>query len=178
MHFSSWTIILGCTSPNEIKDADVLIYLGDGRFHLESAMIANSHIQAYRYDPYNKEFTREYYDHELMRRNRSSEIERARQGKTWGIILGTLGRQGLWRFTKYLNCSYDEISIAKSNSPWEKTFKIKFTVWKSTIKNDHDICGKVNNFFRQINAYTKERFLKSWFHGKLFSAAAHCIVEK
>ena len=88
-------MLLGCTSPNEIKDADVLIYLGDGRFHLESAMIANSHIQAYRYDPYNKEFTREYYDHELMRRNRSSEIERARQGKTWGIILGTLGRQGL-----------------------------------------------------------------------------------
>ena len=38
----------------------------------------------------------------------------------------------------------------------KKTFKIKFTVWKSTIKNDHDICGKVNNFFRQINAYTKE----------------------
>ena len=38
----------------------------------------------------------------------------------------------------------------------KKTFKIKFTVWKSTIKNDHDICGKVNNFFRQINAFAKE----------------------
>ena len=36
---------LGCTSPNEIQDADVLIYLGDGRFHLESAMIANPDIQ-------------------------------------------------------------------------------------------------------------------------------------
>ena len=40
----------------------------------------------------------------------------------------------------------------------KKTFKIKFTVWKSIIKNDHDICGKVNNFFRQINAFTKEVF--------------------
>ena len=36
---------LGCTSPNEIQDTDVLIYLGDGRFHLESAMIANPDIQ-------------------------------------------------------------------------------------------------------------------------------------
>ena len=36
---------VGCTSPNEIQDADVLIYLGDGRFHLESAMIANPDIQ-------------------------------------------------------------------------------------------------------------------------------------
>ena len=49
---------------------------------------------AYRYDPYSKEFTREYYDHSQMRKNRSSEINKARTGKIWGIILGTLGRQG------------------------------------------------------------------------------------
>ena len=29
--------ILGCTSPT--IDADVVVYLGDGRFHLESAMV-------------------------------------------------------------------------------------------------------------------------------------------
>lgn len=40
--------ILGCTSP-QVKDVDVLIYLGDGRFHLESAMIANPKLRAYRY---------------------------------------------------------------------------------------------------------------------------------
>lgn len=40
--------ILGCTSPK--IDVDVLIYLGDGRFHLESAMIANPSLRAYRYD--------------------------------------------------------------------------------------------------------------------------------
>ena len=34
--------------------SDCLIYLGDGRFHLESAMIANPDLQAYRYDPYSK----------------------------------------------------------------------------------------------------------------------------
>ena len=29
-----------------------------------------------------------------MRKNRSTEINKARHGKIWGIILGTLGRQG------------------------------------------------------------------------------------
>ena len=29
-----------------------------------------------------------------MRKNRNTEINKARHGKIWGIILGTLGRQG------------------------------------------------------------------------------------
>jgi 2-(3-amino-3-carboxypropyl)histidine synthase len=33
---------------------DAIIYLGDGRFHLESVMIANPSVAAYRYDPYAK----------------------------------------------------------------------------------------------------------------------------
>lgn len=49
--------ILGCTSPRiPLKDT-TLIYLGDGRFHLESAMIANPTLEAYKYDPYEKKFT-------------------------------------------------------------------------------------------------------------------------
>ena len=40
--------ILGCTSP-KITDTDILIYVGDGRFHLESIMIANEKIDAYRF---------------------------------------------------------------------------------------------------------------------------------
>jgi 2-(3-amino-3-carboxypropyl)histidine synthase len=39
--------ILGCTAP-VMEEADVLVYLGDGRFHLEAAMIANSSLRAYR----------------------------------------------------------------------------------------------------------------------------------
>ena len=39
--------ILGCTSPH-MEDSHNLVYLGDGRFHLESAMIANPHLNAYR----------------------------------------------------------------------------------------------------------------------------------
>ncbi len=44
--------ILGCTSPSICGNKEtpsVLVYLGDGRFHLESAMIANPHLKAYRY---------------------------------------------------------------------------------------------------------------------------------
>jgi len=87
--------ILGCTSP-VIKDADILVYLGDGRFHLESAMIANPSLQAYRYDPYSKIFSSESYDHHAMKTNRMKEISRALEckDKSWGVILGTLGRQG------------------------------------------------------------------------------------
>jgi len=85
--------ILGCTSP-DMSGSENLVYLGDGRFHLESAMIANPSISAYRYDPYSKVFSREYYDHDLMKRNRKNAIEKAVEAQTWGLILGTLGRQG------------------------------------------------------------------------------------
>ncbi|XP_026082955.1 2-(3-amino-3-carboxypropyl)histidine synthase subunit 1-like [Carassius auratus] len=40
--------ILGCTSPRLEKHISAIIYLGDGRFHLESIMIANPDIHAYR----------------------------------------------------------------------------------------------------------------------------------
>ncbi|KAI9560436.1 hypothetical protein GHT06_014454 [Daphnia sinensis] len=84
--------ILGCTSPS--IDTDVIIYLGDGRFHLESAMIANPKCRAYKYDPYNKEFTQEFYDHNQMKANRQAAISRAAKASRFGLILGTLGRQG------------------------------------------------------------------------------------
>lgn len=85
--------ILGCTAP-VIEDTDVVIYLGDGRFHLEAAMIANPRLRAYKYDPYSKKFTQEYYDHKVMLETRRKFIDEARSARTFGIIMGTLGRQG------------------------------------------------------------------------------------
>ena len=38
-------------------------------------------------------FTEEFYDHELMRKNRKEAIEKAANADKWGLILGTLGRQ-------------------------------------------------------------------------------------
>ncbi|XP_061637597.1 2-(3-amino-3-carboxypropyl)histidine synthase subunit 1 isoform X2 [Phyllopteryx taeniolatus] len=86
--------ILGCTSPRLDRHVNAIIYLGDGRFHLESIMISNPDIPAYRYDPYSKVFSREYYDHVAMRALRLEAIDKARSAQRWGLILGTLGRQG------------------------------------------------------------------------------------
>jgi 2-(3-amino-3-carboxypropyl)histidine synthase len=87
--------ILGCTSPQlSDKEVDALLYLGDGRFHLESAMIHNPSIPAYRYDPYSRVLSRETYEHEEMHNLRRDAIKSAKSAKKWGIILGALGRQG------------------------------------------------------------------------------------
>lgn len=57
-------------------------------------MIANPGIKAYRYDPYTGRLLLEEYDHHGMKHSRKIAILRAREGKNWGIVLGTLGRQG------------------------------------------------------------------------------------
>ncbi|XP_001849514.2 2-(3-amino-3-carboxypropyl)histidine synthase subunit 1 [Culex quinquefasciatus] len=93
--------ILGCTAPR-IPDERTLIYLGDGRFHLEAAMISNPSLEAYKYDPYEKRFTREHYDHAEMRRNRKRAIDASRDAKRFGLILGTLGRQGSPKVMEHL----------------------------------------------------------------------------
>eukprot|EP01090_Pellita_catalonica_P005746 TRINITY_DN15983_c0_g1_i1.p1 TRINITY_DN15983_c0_g1~~TRINITY_DN15983_c0_g1_i1.p1 ORF type:complete len:408 (+),score=66.27 TRINITY_DN15983_c0_g1_i1:40-1263(+) len=87
--------ILGCTSPKlAAENYDLLLYLGDGRFHLESIMISNPDLVAYRYDPYAKSFTIEKYDLDQMHKLRKEAIATAASKKRWGIILGSLGRQG------------------------------------------------------------------------------------
>ncbi|KAI1068127.1 Diphthamide biosynthesis protein 1 [Fusarium irregulare] len=88
--------ILGCTSPRLKEDdkIDLILYLGDGRFHLESIMIHNPSIPAYRYDPYSRKLTRETYGHEEMQSLRRTAIQSARTARKWGLILGALGRQG------------------------------------------------------------------------------------
>lgn len=40
--------VLGCTAPALPADTDALVFLADGRFHLESIMIQNPHVPAYR----------------------------------------------------------------------------------------------------------------------------------
>jgi 2-(3-amino-3-carboxypropyl)histidine synthase len=70
-------------------------------------MITNPSVPAFRYDPYSKKFTREWYDYERMSKMRSQAIRSARatldnrnsvddghENPVWGVVLGTLGRQG------------------------------------------------------------------------------------
>ncbi|XP_072320430.1 2-(3-amino-3-carboxypropyl)histidine synthase subunit 1 [Eucyclogobius newberryi] len=104
--------ILGCTSPRLDRDVNAIIYLGDGRFHLESIMIANPDIAAYRYDPYSKVFSREYYDHNAMRELRLQAIDNARSAQRWGLIMGSLGRQGSPKVLEHLESRLE--SLGKS----------------------------------------------------------------
>ena len=59
-------------------------------------MIANPQLRALRYDPYSKTLTEERYETEKMKTLRYGAIQRARDPsvQVFGIILGTLGRQG------------------------------------------------------------------------------------
>jgi 2-(3-amino-3-carboxypropyl)histidine synthase len=86
--------VLGCTAPVLAGAADAIVFVADGRFHLEAIMIANPSIPAYRYDPYARELTRERYDHVGMRAARRAAIAAAAAAPRWGLVLGTLGRQG------------------------------------------------------------------------------------
>lgn len=130
--------ILGCTAPQLKHEIDCVVYIGDGRFHLEAIMIANPQLQGryFRYDPYSKRFSLEDYAHESMLTRRQTAIEAAKYAKSFGLILGTLGRQGspavleqlrelLKRHQrKYLVLLMSEIKPAKL-----ATFKDSVDVW-------------------------------------------------
>ena len=88
--------VLGCTSPRlgaELR-LDAFVFVADGRFHLESVMIHNPGLPAFRYDPYAKAMTRERYDTPAMLAARRAAVARASRAASFGLILGTLGRQG------------------------------------------------------------------------------------
>lgn len=83
----------------------------------------NPTVPAFRYDPYSKKLTREYYSHQEMKSIRDDAVQIARKSidslahhksssasvpsamkddnesedPMWGVILGTLGRQGSFK---------------------------------------------------------------------------------
>ncbi|KDQ64660.1 hypothetical protein JAAARDRAFT_52608 [Jaapia argillacea MUCL 33604] len=138
--------ILGCTAPR-LEDVDALIYLGDGRFHLESIMIANPTVPAFRYDPYSKKLTREYYDHREMRSIRSDAVTTARRSITslssslhgeadpmWGVVLGTLGRQGSF---KQLQAITHQLNSSRTPIPYIPILLSELSPAKLALFNPH-----------------------------------------
>ncbi|XP_067866776.1 2-(3-amino-3-carboxypropyl)histidine synthase subunit 1-like [Heterodontus francisci] len=122
--------ILGCTSPHIEKPVDAIIYLGDGRFHLESIMIANPGVQAYRYDPYSKVLSREFYDHEVMQAIRKDAIGTAAKAKMWGLILGTLGRQGSPKIMEHLESQLQTLKVPYINVLLSEIFPDKLRLFQ------------------------------------------------
>ncbi|KAJ7937285.1 putative diphthamide synthesis protein-domain-containing protein [Mycena leptocephala] len=138
--------ILGCTAPR-LGDVDALIYLGDGRFHLESIMIANPSVPAFRYDPYSKKLTRERYDHREMHAVRDDAVQTARKsiaafthtGATsevplWGVILGTLGRQGSF---KQLQAITNQLEASNTPIPYIQILLSELSPAKLALFNPH-----------------------------------------
>ncbi|KJE91295.1 diphthamide biosynthesis protein [Capsaspora owczarzaki ATCC 30864] len=121
--------ILGCTSP-KLVDKDALVYIGDGRFHLESAMISNPTVPAYRYDPYSKVFSREYYDIEATHRARKAAIASATKAQKFGLILGTLGRQGNTKVMENLQQRLEEAKIETTTVLLSEIFPSKLAMFE------------------------------------------------
>ncbi|KAJ7499164.1 putative diphthamide synthesis protein-domain-containing protein [Mycena latifolia] len=138
--------ILGCTAPR-LGDVDALIYLGDGRFHLESIMIANPTVPAFRYDPYSKKLTRERYDHREMHSVRDDAVQTARKSiaafareeavssaPLWGVILGTLGRQGSF---KQLQAITNQLEASNTPIPYIPILLSELSPAKLALFNPH-----------------------------------------
>lgn len=120
---------------------DFMVFIGDGRFHLESAMLANPTLPAYMYDPYNKVLTVESYDHASMRANRRRAIETAQLAQRFGLILGTLGRQGSPPVVQLLQRRIKELG------------RKCFVVLLSEISPD-----KLRRFGNKVDAWIQVRF--------------------
>ena len=101
-------------------------------------MIANPSVPAFRYDPYSKKLTRERYNHTEMRAVRDQAVQTARktidnfntpsdpadttvslatssEAPLWGIVLGTLGRQGSF---KQLQAITHQLSTSRTSIPY------------------------------------------------------------
>lgn len=91
--------ILGCTAPVLVNKEDAqsqsyVVFVCDGRFHMESIMIQNPQLIFYQYNPFTLQLTIEEYDYDLMKKIRYKQIEEFRKAKCVGVLYGTLGRQG------------------------------------------------------------------------------------
>lgn len=124
--------ILGCTSPMLPAEIQHLVYIGDGRFHLESIMIANPKVAAYRYDPYSKVFSVEKYDHVRMQATRQEAIHRASSAGRFGLILGTLGRQGSPKILTHIREVMDAAGI-------EYVILLLSEVYPNKLRLFHDV---------------------------------------
>ncbi len=106
---------LGCTSPvlEYSQDKDTVIFLSDGKFHMEGGMIANPKHRFFKYDPYALEFILEEYDFPLLIKTRKNAITLVKPGQdiTIGIIQGILGRQGSYRIVERIKKKCEDIKV-------------------------------------------------------------------
>jgi 2-(3-amino-3-carboxypropyl)histidine synthase len=141
--------------------------LGDGRFHLESIMISNPKIAAYRYDPYSKILSREYYNIDEMFKIRKEAVKTSMSAKKVGIILGTLGRQGNLGILKRLQnlCENNKIEyfiiLLSEIFPSKLELFTEIDVWIQIACPRLSIDWGYSFSKPLLNSYEAEVFLKS-----------------
>jgi 2-(3-amino-3-carboxypropyl)histidine synthase len=84
--------VLGCTSPR-IKE-EALLFISEGRFHLESLMISNPSVRFFRYCPSSKIMSEEKHDYPRFISIRREKVKESSLVRRFTIVFGTLGRQG------------------------------------------------------------------------------------
>lgn len=117
--------LLGCTGFF-FRECKNIIYLGDGRFHLESVMMANPTSRFFQYNPFSHFlFVNEFCFLDFLRKREFFLFKSFFKQKNSGLIVSSLGRQGntkiLRRFNElfkkkyidYFSCSIGEISSDK-----------------------------------------------------------------
>ncbi|KAH8739330.1 diphthamide synthesis protein [Cryptosporidium ryanae] len=111
----AWGETLGCTSPVIQEETEICIFISDGRFHLESAMMQNPSKKFFLYDPFSKKITKEKYNYDLLHEMRKSAIINSykkmfgnrkddiiKNHIIVGIFFSTLGRQGSFKIVERL----------------------------------------------------------------------------
>ncbi|CAK0783436.1 hypothetical protein CVIRNUC_006635 [Coccomyxa viridis] len=127
--------VLGCTAPVLKQEVDAIVFVADGRFHLEAIMIANPTTPAYRYDPYGRVLVIEEYDQEGMRAVRRRAVEAARLAGSFGLVLGTLGRQGNPRILEHIQGLLEKRGLPYTNvllsevAPWKLALMEGVDAW-------------------------------------------------
>lgn len=121
-------------------------------------MISNPTIPAFRYDPYSKKLTRERYNNHEMRTIRDEAVQTARRSidvlaasptttdgaelvraakpapPLWGVILGTLGRQGSF---KQLQAITRQLAGARTPIPYMPILLSELSPAKLALFNPH-----------------------------------------
>ncbi|KAI5189241.1 2-(3-amino-3-carboxypropyl)histidine synthase [Nematocida minor] len=84
--------VLGCTSPKVSTGA--VLFISEGRFHLESLMIQNPGKVFYKYCPSSKAMTVETHNYDRFLEIRREIKKKSLDTPRYLIVFGTLGRQG------------------------------------------------------------------------------------
>ena len=92
--------VLGCTCF-KTDNVSNIIFIGEGRFHLESTIISNPFSRFFQFNPFSQHFTVTDFNTINIYSQRQKEILNSFFGKiNIGFIIGTLGRQGNYSIIK------------------------------------------------------------------------------